>query len=178
MLGRLFCQRAAGIRADLQGMPGARQLSFSFTAPPCCAVCSRGHIPAGTCVSTSHLSCPTASAFPSFSPSNRLSKSQTLPWQMPVQCGFLSPIPLSWTALPALSRVSPAALVPAQLSSGNVSCTQERESLGELEQHHGQALQGSQPCLPQYPPGLSPARLWAAVSPSLLGTESKQSKRR
>lgn len=81
---------------------------------------------------------------------------------------------------PALSRVSPAALLPPQFSSGNLTCTQGRESWSSTKLLHVQALQGSQgnqPYLPQYPSsGLSlAARHWGAVSQSVLETESKQS---
>lgn len=166
---------ATGIHADRQGMPGARELSF--TAPPR-AVCSRGHIPADVWLSTSHLSCPRSSAFPSFP---TLQKAQQIPnlaltdtspvWASHTQSQFLGLL------CTALSRVSPAALAPPHLSSGSLTCTQGREMPGRAGAAPDSSMswpcrapRGSSPVCPSILPRAQPScKAWAAVIPVCAG---------
>lgn len=162
-MGRAFGHGNSPIR-DHQGMPGPRELSFT-AAPE--AVSSRGHIPASMCLSTSCLSCHSSSTqlhssfpIPSLSPCNRLSKSQTSPWQVVVQPGLLRP------NLNFLHRSSqPGAASPGFSSSLGTSSSQ-------LLAWGSNELPPFLAALPPFPPPLfSPARphVLHSLSPVPLG---------
>lgn len=167
------------IHADRQGMPGARELSF--TAPPR-AVFQRSH-------PCRHVPFHMSSLLPQIL-SQILSLPILLPLQQAQQIPNLaqadaSPVWASQTQShfpgllsPALSRVSPAALVPPHLSSGNLTCTQERESLGDSSVSGPcRAPRASSPVCPSIPLGGSAQLQGTGLvsSQSVLGTESKQS---
>lgn len=100
--------------------------------------------------------------------------------------GFSDPISVSWTALPGSEQgfSSSFGTSTAQLSSGNLPCTQRREMPGRagaapdsFMSRHCRAPRATSPVCPSIPPqGLAQLQGTGLVSSqSMLGTESKQS---
>lgn len=155
-------------------MPGARELSF--TAPH--VLCVPEVTSLQTCVFPHHTS-PAPDPQPSIFPP--LQKAQQIPnlpltdtspvWASHTQSQFLGLL------CPALSRVSPAALAPPHLSSGNLTCTQGREMPGRAGAAPDSSMswpcrtpRASSPVCPSILPRAQPScKAWAAVIPVCAG---------